>query len=209
MRTRINKNINNIITNSGSNSISINNTTGNINSSNRLPLMRKATALWLIDNTSLTFKQIADFCNIHVLEIQGMADGDVGLGITPFSPIDSNQLTREMIESCEKDSNKRLTLNTIAADDIIVEKKKRKNNTYVPIARRGDKPDGILYLIKYYPDITDKQIRRLINTTTPMIESIRNKTHWNIKEIKPRDPVSLGLCSQSQFNAVIEEIKGN
>ncbi len=208
MRTRLNNNsISSIINNNSNNSI--NNITGNIkNNANRLPLMRKATALWLIDNTALTFKQIADFCNIHILEIQGMADGDVGIGITPFSPIDNNQLTREMIEACEKDSNKKLILNNIVADDVIVEKKKRKNNTYVPIARRGDKPDGILYLIKYYPDITDKQIRRLINTTTPMIESIRNKTHWNIKEIKPRDPVSLGLCSQSQFNAVIEEVKG-
>ena len=184
------------------------NVNGNGNSS-RIPLMRKATALWLIDNTSLTFKQIADFCHIHILEIEGMADGDVALGITPANPIDNHQLTRQMIEDCEKDSNKELILNDNIADDIVIEHKKRKNNTYVPIARRGDKPDGIAYLLKFYPDITDKQIRRLINTTTPMIESIRNKTHWNIKEIKPRDPVSLGLCSQSQFNTVVEEVRSN
>lgn len=107
----------------------INNITGNINNNSnkdRFPLMRKATALWLIDNTSLTFKQIADFCNIHILEIEGMADGDVGLGITPASPIDNNQLTREMIEACEKDSNKKLVLNTMAADDIVIEKKKER-----------------------------------------------------------------------------------
>jgi hypothetical protein len=173
----------------------------------RFPLMRKATALWLINNTYLTFKQIADFCGIHILEIQGMADGEVANGITPANPIDNNQLTREMIESCEKDKNKKLLLNALVADDIIVAKKGRKNNTYVPIARRGDKPDGIAYLLKFYPNITDKQIRRLINTTTPMIESIKNKTHWNIKEIKPRDPVMLGLCSQSQFNSVVEEVE--
>ena len=172
-------------------------------------LMKKATALWLIDNTSLTFEQIADFCGIHVLEVQGMADGDVSSSITPLNPIDSNQLTREMIVSCEKDSKKKLELKENVADTIVVEKKGRKSNTYVPIARRGDKPDGIAFLLKYYPDITNEQIRRLINTTTPMIESIRNKTRWNIKEIKPRDPVILGLCSQSQFNSVVEEIKKN
>ena len=171
--------------------------------------MKKATALWLIDNTSLTFEQIADFCGIHVLEVQGMADGDVSSSITPLNPIDSNQLTREMIVSCEKDSKKKLELKENVADTIIVEKKGRKSNTYVPIARRGDKPDGIAFLLKYYPDITNEQIRRLINTTTPMIESIRNKTRWNIKEIKPRDPVILGLCSQSQFNSVVDEIKKN
>ncbi len=172
-------------------------------------LMKKATALWLIDNTSLTFEQIADFCDIHVLEIQGMADGDVSSSITPLNPIDSNQLTREMIATCEKDSNKKLELKENVADTIIVAKKGRKGNTYVPIARRGDKPDGIAFLLKYYPEITNEQIRRLINTTTPMIESIRNKTRWNIKEIKPRDPVMLGLCSQSQFNSVVDEVKKN
>lgn len=186
-----------------------NNTNNNSNGNkNKIPLMKRATAIWLLENTSLTFKQISDFCNIHVLEIQGMADGDVATGITPANPIDNKQLTRDIIEACEKDSNKKLELNKTVADEIIPAKK-RKNNTYVPIARRSDKPDGIAYLLKFYPEITDKQIRRLINTTTPMIESIRNKTHWNIKEIKPSDPVILGLCSQSQFNAVIEEINGN
>jgi hypothetical protein len=175
-------------------------------SNNKIPLMRKATALWLLDNTSLTFEQISDFCKIHILEIQGMADGDVANGITPANPIDNNQLTREMIESCENDKNKPLVLSEIIADTVVIEKKGRKNNTYVPMARRGDKPDGIAYLLKFYPNITNKQIVRLISTTTPVIESIRNKTFWNIKEVKPRDPVMLGLCSQSQFNSVIEEI---
>lgn len=171
----------------------------------KLPLMPKSTAVWLIDNTSLTFKQIADFCGLHELEVHGIADGDVANDIIGRSPIENGQLTRENIEECEKDSNKQLILCSCIADTIEV-KKTRKNTTYVPMARRGDKPDGIMYLIKNYPNITNQQIRRLVNTTTPLIESIRNKTHWNIREIKPRDPVLLGLCSQSQFNAVIAEV---
>lgn len=171
--------------------------------------MRRATAAWLIENTALTFEQIAEFCGIHILEIEGMADGDVANDITSSNPIDNNQLTRDMIDACEKDSKKRLEVKQTVADSIVAERKSRKNNTYVPIARRGDKPDGILYLLKSFPDITNRQIRRLINTTTPMIESIRSKTHWNIKEIKPRDPVLLGLCSQSQFNSIVKEIEEN
>ncbi|MDR3079065.1 MAG: DUF1013 domain-containing protein [Rickettsiales bacterium] len=175
----------------------------------RVPLMRKATAMWLVENTALTFEQIAEFCDIHLLEVQGMADGDVANDITPSNPIDSNQLTREMIEACEKEPGRRLEVRRTVADEIVVEKKGRKSVTYVPLARRGDKPDGILYLLKSFPDITNRQIRMLINTTTPMIESIRNRTHWNIKEIKPRDPVMLGLCSQSQFNSMVREVEEN
>ena len=167
--------------------------------------MPKSTAVWLIDNTSLSFKQIADFCGLHELEVQGIADGDVASDIIGRDPVESGQLTRENIEECEKDRTKCLILCSHIADNIEV-KKTRKNTTYVPMARRGDKPDGIMFLIKNYPSINNQQIRKLVNTTTPMIESIRNKTHWNIKEIKPRDPVLLGLCSQSQFNAVIGEL---
>ncbi|GHU29317.1 hypothetical protein FACS1894152_7650 [Bacilli bacterium] len=175
----------------------------------KVPLMRRATAAWLIDNTSLTFEQIAEFCDVHLLEIQGMADGDVANNVTPANPIDNNQLTRAMIEACEKDHERKLVVKETIADEIRIEKKGRKDNTYVPMARKGDKPDGIMYLLKTFPDITDRQIRMLINTTTPMIESIKNKTHWNIKEIKPRDPVLLGLCSQSQFNAMVKEMEDN
>lgn len=174
--------------------------------SNKLPLMPKATAVWLIENTGLSFKQIADFCGLHELEIQGIADGDVANSILGRNPVLSGQLTKEIIEECEKDPNKILFLSEKLADEIEV-KKTRKQTTYVPLARRGDKPDGIAYLLKYCPTITDQQVRKLVNTTTPIVDSIRNKTHWNIKEIKPRDPVILGLCSQSQFNAVMEEIK--
>ena len=174
-------------------------------SGSKLPLMRKAIAVWLVENTALTFEQIAEFCGMHELEVQGIADGEVAGGIVAQSPIDNGQLTREMIELCEKDPDKKLELKKQISEEIdIVKKKKGK---YTPIARRGDKPNGIAYLLKYYPDITDAQIRKLIGTTTTMIDSIRNRTHWNIKEITPRDPVLLGLCSQSLFNSVVDEVK--
>jgi hypothetical protein len=175
----------------------------------KTPLMRKATALWLIDNTKLTFEQISKFCDIHILEIQGMADGEVGADITSSNPIDNGQLTRGMIEACEEDPKKEIELSDAIADHIEINKKSRKNNTYVPLAKREEKPNAIMYLLKYYPDITNKQIRTLINTTTQMISSIRNKTHWNIREIKPKDPVMLGLCSQAQFNAIVDEVKND
>ena len=174
-------------------------------SGSKLPLMRKAAAVWLVENTSLTFEQIAEFCGMHELEIQGIADGEVAGGIIAQSPVDNGQLTKEMIKECEKDPNKKLELKKQIAEDINITKKKKAK--YTPIARRGDKPNGIAYLLKYHPDITDAQIRKLIGTTTVMIDSIRNRTHWNIKEITPRDPVLLGLCSQSLFNQVIDEIK--
>lgn len=173
--------------------------------SNKLPLMRKAAAVWLVENTALTFEQIADFCGMHELEIQGIADGEVAGGIVPQSPIDNAQLTREMIAICEKDPEKKLELKKQISDDLDVVK--RKKAKYTPIARRSDKPNGIAYLLKYYPDMSDSQIRKLIGTTTTMIDSIRNRTHWNIKEITPRDPVLLGLCSQSMLSSAVEEIK--
>jgi len=173
----------------------------------KLPLMRKAVAVWLVDNTKLTFEQIADFCGMHELEVQGIADGDVASGVVGQSPIDNGQLTREMIEACEKNPSKSLELKKQIMEDLDISIKKKSK--YTPIARRGDKPNGIYYLLKYYPDITDMQIRKLIGTTTTMINSIRNRTHWNMKEITPRDPVLLGLCSQSSFNQVIDEVKKN
>lgn len=168
--------------------------------------MRKATAAWLVDNTSLTFEQIADFCGLHELEVQGIADGDVNTGITPQSPIDNHQLTREMIKACEADPDRYLELNESIAHTVEV-KKKTKKAKYIPIARRSDKPDGIAFFLKYHPEISEKQIRKLIGTTTAMIRSIKNRMHWNIKEIKPRDPVLLGLCTQEQLNNAIKEAK--
>jgi len=169
-----------------------------------LPLMRKATAVWLVDNTSLTFLQIANFCGLHELEIQGIADGDVATGIIGQNPIFSSQLTREEIKRCESDSKSNLILNKNVASEI---KASSKTSKYTPIARRQDKPDGISYLLKYYPEISNAQIKKLIGTTDKMIDSIRDKTHWNMKEIKSRDVVLLGLCSQSQFNDIISQLK--
>ena len=167
-----------------------------------LPLMRKATAVWLVENTSLTFLQIAKFCGLHELEVQGIADGDVASGIIGQNPFLSAQLTREEIERCEKDPEAFLALNRSVSSDVKTVGK--KVGKYTPIARRQDKPDGIVYLLKYYPDITNNQIKKLVGTTDKMIDSIRDRSHWNIKNIKPRDVVLLGLCSQSQFNDVLQ-----
>jgi len=171
-----------------------------------LPLMRKATAVWLVENTSLTFLQIAIFCGLHELEVQGIADGDVASGIIGQNPILSGQLTEEEIKRCENDSSATLILNKSASSKIKITEKQSK---YTPIARRQDKPDGIFYLLKYYPEITNSQIKKLIGTTDKMIDSIRSRSHWNMKNIKPRDLVLLGLCSQSQFNEVISQIKSS
>lgn len=172
-----------------------------------LPLMRKATAVWLVENTSLTFAQIANFCGLHELEIQGIADGDVASGIIGQNPIISSQLTREEITKCEKDATLSLTLNQSAAS--LIKSSEKTSGKYTPIARRQDKPDGIFYLLKYFPEISNSQIKKLIGTTDKMIDSIRDRTHWNMKGIKPRDLVLLGLCSQLQFNEVISQIKNN
>lgn len=170
-----------------------------------LPLMRKATAVWLVENTSLTFAQIAKFCGLHELEVQGIADGDVASGIIGQNPVTSGQLTQQEIKKCEADPEAIMLLNKSAAID--VKSSEKKSSKYTPIARRQDKPDGIAYLLKYYPEITNAQIKKLVGTTDKMIESIRKRTHWNMKEIKPRDVVLLGLCSQSQFNDVILQVK--
>jgi hypothetical protein len=168
-----------------------------------IPLMRKSTAVWLVENTSLTFEQIAKFCGLHELEVQGIADGDVASGILGQDPVISSQLTKEEIERCEKDSSAELLLKKF----IIKEAKfgNKKTGKYTPIARRQDKPDGISFLLKYYPDITNLKVKKLIGTTDIMIDSIRNRVHWNMKNIKPRDVVLLGLCSQSQFNEIMSK----
>lgn len=172
-----------------------------------LPLMRKATAVWLVENTSLTFVQIANFCGLHELEIQGIADGDVASGIVGQNPIISGQLSREEITRCEKDEKSSLVLSKSVAS--LIKAAEKISGKYTPIARRQDKPDGIYYLLKYFPEISNYQIKKLIGTTDKMIDSIRTRTHWNIKAIKPRDLVLLGLCSQSQFNEIVSQIKPN
>ena len=170
-----------------------------------LPLMPKATAIWLIENTSLTFAQISEFCGMHILEVQSIADGDIAVGIAGESPITSGQLSKEEIERCQKDSTAKLQINK--NDFISFGLPKKKQTKYTPIARRQDKPDAVVWILKNYPEITDLQIIKLLGTTKTTIESVRNKEHWNTQNIRPRDPVLLGLCSQTALNSLIEEIE--
>ena len=173
--------------------------------SKNLPLLPKATAIWLIDNTSLTFKQIAEFCGIHELEVKGIADAEVSSGILGLDPISGGQLTKEEIDRCSKDPHARLRLSINTAYEIM--NKKKKQSKYTPIARRQDKPDAIYWLLKTCPGILDNQIIKLIGTTKSTIEAIRERTHWNIKNITPRDPVLLGLCTQVELDKITEKLK--
>jgi len=164
------------------------------------PLMPKATAVWLIENTKLTFDQIAEFCAIHPLEIQAIADGESSVGMVGFNPVASRQLTLEEIQRCEADSTAHLNLTPpITADSLLGKKKTR----YTPVAKRQDRPDAIAWLLKFHPTLTDTQICRLLGTTKPMIKSIRTRTHWNTSNIKLRSPVQLGLCTQSELDALV------
>lgn len=168
------------------------------------PLMPKATAVWLVDKTTLTFEQIADFCGLHPLEVQGIADGEVSRGIIGVDPINTGQLTRDEIMRCEANPTARLKLAEAAVKYQAVEKKSKKGGKYTPVARRQDKPDAIAWLITNCPTISNAQITKLIGTTKSTIDSIRDKSHWNIQNIKAKDPVLLGLCSQSELDRVIE-----
>lgn len=166
---------------------------------NQLPLMPKATAVWLIDNTSLTFKQIAEFCGLHELEAEGIADGEVAGGIIGADPIVAGQLTREEIDRCEKDEKASLKISYSVAASMMVKKKSK----YTPMARRQDKPDAIYWFVRNYPDIDDKKIIKLIGTTKNTISAIRDKSHWNMQNIRPRDPVLLGLCTQTELDKIV------
>jgi hypothetical protein len=168
------------------------------------PLMPKATAVWLIENTSLTFKQIADFCGLHELEIKGMADGDVSVGIKAYNPILSNQLTREEIELSSKDPNRPLQLKE---KNIDIEVKKMIGTKYTPIAQREDKPNAIAWLTKNYPMLADSQICKLGGSTKNTVDAIRNRKHWNMSNISPKDPVMASLCSQTELQAAIDKAK--
>jgi len=169
----------------------------------KLPLMPKATAIWLIDNTTLTFKQIADFCGMHELEVKGIADGEVAVGVIADNPITSGQLDKEEIERCCKDPNAKLQLKLSNAYET-VSKVKKKGAKYTPIARRQDKPDAIYWLIKNFPEIKDSTIIKLIGTTKSTVDAVRNRTHWNMANIRQRDPVLLGICSQTDLDKVVE-----
>ena len=167
-------------------------------------LMPKATAVWLIDNTSLTFMQIADFCALHELEVQAIADGDVGAGIQGYNPVLNRQLTSEEVKRCEDDPSAKLKRNRTALPEPTT---RTKGPRYVPLARRGDKPDAIAWIVRNHPEIKDSQISKLIGTTKNTITKIRERTHWNIANISAKHPVVLGLCSQHDIDSILEKIK--
>jgi len=166
------------------------------------PIMAKATAVWLVENTTLTFKQIADFCGLHELEVQGIADGDVAAGVRGFDPIANNQLNQEEIDKAEKDPTYALRLKF---NPSAVGEEKRRGPRYTPLSKRQDRPAAILWLVKFHPELTDAQISKLVGTTKPTIQSIRERTHWNISNIQPIDPVALGLCKQSELDAAVQK----
>lgn len=165
-----------------------------------LPLMTKATAVWLVDNTTLSFKQIAEFCGLHELEVNGIADGEVATGVKGFDPIANRQLTPAEIKRCEDDPRAKLTLmHNPAAEG----EQKRKGPRYTPLSKRQDRPSAIAWLVKFHPELTDGQISKLVGTTKPTIQSIRERTHWNISNVSPVDPVALGMCRQTELDAAI------
>lgn len=168
------------------------------------PLMPKSTAVWLIDNTTLTFDQIGAFCGLHPLEIQAIADGEVSANIVGTDPVKNGELEQTELDKAIKDSAYRMK---IAKTDLPKPKKRTSGPRYTPVAKRGDKPDAIAYLLKQFPELTDAQIVRLIGTTKNTIDSIRSKTHANSATIKPRNPVELGLCSQEDIDRAAKRKK--
>ena len=168
-----------------------------------IPLMPKATAVWLVENTSLSFEQIADFCGLHMLEVKGIADGDVAQGIKGTDPINSGQLSREEIARAEKDGKHRLKMAASKVD--LPELKPRKGPRYTPLSRRQDRPNAILWLVKSHPELKDAQIMRLVGTTKPTIDAIRDRSHWNAPNLIAQDPVTLGLCSQIDLDAEVQK----
>ena len=167
------------------------------------PLMPKATAVWLLDNTILTFEQIADFCDLHLLEVKGIADGDVAKGIRGADPIAAGQLTRAEIENCQKDTEK--SLKGIEKKENLPKAERRVGKKYTPLSKRQDRPNAISWLVRNHPELLDAQISRLIGTTKNTIESIRDRTHWNSSYLNPADPVSIGLCTQLDLDKEVEK----
>ena len=167
------------------------------------PLMPKATAVWLVDNTTLSFIQIAEFCELHELEVQGIADGDVAAGIKGLDPLSNGQLTQEQIERCEADESKRLVL--LKKQESVPTPIRRQGPRYTPVSRRQDRPNAIAWLVRYHPELSDAQISKLVGTTKPTINAIRDRTHWNSANITAVDPVSFGLCSQIELDAIVQK----
>ncbi|WP_109261242.1 DUF1013 domain-containing protein [Hyphobacterium indicum] len=167
-------------------------------------LMPKATAVWLVDNTALTFEQIADFCGLHRLEVKGIADGDVAVGVRGSDPVSNGQLTREEIAKAEADADYRMTAVKHRYDDLHQPRKKR-GPRYTPLSRRQSRPDAIAWLVRNHPELTDAQISKLIGTTKTTIEAVRERTHWNSSNIKPTDPVTLGLTTQIDLDEQVRK----
>lgn len=172
--------------------------------SDRKPLMPKATAVWLVENTSLSFEQIAEFCGLHVLEVKGIADGDVAQGIKGLDPVTSNQLTREEIAAAEKDPSHKLKLAEpkVAIPETTATK---RGPRYTPVSRRHDRPNAVLWLLRNHPELKTSQIMRLVGTTKPTIAQIKDRTHWNSPNLVPQDPVTLGLCSQTDLDNEVKK----
>ena len=169
------------------------------------PLMPIATAVWLIDNTSLTFDQIADFCGLHALHVKGIADGDVNGGVRGIDPIATHQLTRDEIERAQGDEKYRLKL---SRSNTVVPDKGKKAPRYTPVSKRQNRPDAIAWMVRNHPEISDGQISKLLGTTKTTIEAIRNRTHWNSANLTPQDPVGLGLCSQIDLDTLVRKAAG-
>ena len=167
------------------------------------PFMPKATAVWLVENTTLSFKQIANFCQLHELEVKGIADGDVAKGIKAYNPILAGQLTREEIDVCSKNHEKSLKLSK--SNEEVVVSKERKKVKYTPLSKRKDRPDSILWLVKNFSKLSDGQIAKLVGSTKGTVALIRNRSFWNFSNLVAKDPVILGLCSQLQFEKAVEK----
>jgi uncharacterized protein len=172
--------------------------------SDRRPLMPKATAVWLVENTGLSFDQIAEFCGLHPLEVKGIADGDVAQGIKGMDPVTSNQLTREEIARGEKNHGHKLSL-AESKVELPAQSQSRKGPRYTPVSRRHDRPNAVLWLLRNHPELKDSQLMRLVGTTKPTIAQIRDRTHWNSAQLTPQDPVTLGLCSQIDLDAEVKK----
>ena len=168
---------------------------------NDKPFMPKATAVWLVENTKISFKQIADFCSLHELEVKGIADGDVAKGIKAYNPILAGQLTREEIEACSKDSSRTIVLNKKILD-IKSEKNKPR---YIPLSKRQNRPDAVTWLLKNYPQLSDGQIGKLVGSTKNTVTLIRNKNYWNSSNLSPKDPVVSNLCSQIDIKNAVDK----
>ena len=165
------------------------------------PLMPKATAVWLVENTGLTFDQIAEFCGLHALEVKGIADGEVAAGIRGLDPVGAGMLTREEIARCERDPRGRLKIAKSVATDI--KPPKRKEPRYTPLSKRQDRPDAIAWLLRHHPELGEQQICKLLGTTKATVQAVRDRTHWKSQDIRPRDPVLLGLCSQIELDDLV------